>query len=51
MVFHRMNFEILSFQMVYNLWWLLKTCDGEKGKDIKTFCDKGQNSLDDVDLS
>ncbi len=21
---HRMNFEVLSFQMIYNLWWLLK---------------------------
>ncbi len=24
---------------------IAKTCDGEKGKDIKTFCDKGQNSV------
>ncbi len=30
---------------------IAKTCDREKGKDIKTFCDKGQNSCDDVDLS
>ncbi len=30
---------------------IAKTCDGEKGKDIKTFCDKGQNSCYDVDLS
>ncbi len=29
---------------------IAKTCDGEKGKDIKTFCDKGQNCYD-VDLS
>ncbi len=27
------------------------TCDGEKGKKIKPFCDKGQNSFYDVDLS
>ncbi len=46
-----MNFEILSFQMVYNLWWLLKHVMGEKGNEIKTFCDKGQNSCYDVDLS
>ncbi len=30
---------------------IAKTCDGEKGKDIKTFCDKGQNYCYDVDLS
>ncbi len=30
---------------------IAKTCDGEKGKDIKTFCDKGQDSCYDVDLS
>ncbi len=30
---------------------IAKTCDGEKGKDIKTFCEKGQNSCYDVDLS
>ncbi len=30
---------------------IAKTCGGEKGKDIKTFCDKGQNSCYDVDLS
>ncbi len=28
---------------------IAKTCD--KGKDIKTFCDKAQNSWYDVDLS
>ncbi len=27
---------------------IAKTCDGEKGKDIKTFCDKGQNSCYDT---
>ncbi len=27
---------------------IAKTCDGEKGKDIKTFCDKGQNSCYDL---
>ncbi len=30
---------------------IAKTCDSEKGKDIKTFSDKGQNSCYDVDLS
>ncbi len=30
---------------------IAKTCDREKGKEIKTFCDKGQNSCYDVDSS
>ncbi len=30
---------------------IAKTCDREKGKEIKAFCDKGQNSCYDVDLS
>jgi len=43
-----MNFEILSFQLIYNVSWFLK-CDGEKGN--KEDCEKGQNSCYDVDLS
>ncbi len=31
-MFHRIHFEILSFQMVYNLWWLLKHVIGEKAR-------------------
>ncbi len=30
---------------------IAKTCDREKGKEIKTFFEKGQNSCYDVDLS
>ncbi len=44
-----MNFEILSFQLIYTLWWFLKR-DREKGNEKKTFCDKGQNSCYDVDF-
>ncbi len=36
--------------MVYNLYLLLKR-DRDKGDEIKAFCDKGQNSCYDVDLS
>ncbi len=44
-----MNFEILSFQLIYNFLWFLK-CDREKGNK-GDFCDKGQNSCYDVDFS
>ncbi len=32
--FHKMNYEGLSFKLIYNLWCFLKR--------KKTFCDKGQ---------
>ncbi len=31
-----MNFEVLSFQMIYNLWWLLKYLIGQKDNEKKS---------------
>jgi len=46
--FQRMNFDILSFQLIYNFWLFLK-CDREKDNEEDFFFfDKGQNSCYDV---
>ncbi len=31
-----MNFEVLSFQMIYNIWWLLKYLIGKKDNEKKS---------------
>ncbi len=31
-----MNFEVLSFQMIYNLWWLQKHLTGKKDNEKKS---------------
>ncbi len=34
--FSQDDFEVLSFQMLYNLWWLLKYLIGKKDNEKKS---------------
>ncbi len=43
--------EFWDFKLSNGIMLIAKTCDREKGKEIKAFCDKGQHSWYDVDLS